>query len=130
MFVVFCSIPGALEAAEVIQFGVIPLQSPAVMLQKFTPLAEYLSREVGVPVKLMIGKDYQATMDDIGKNNVQMAYLTPTTYPKAEKQNPEAAIRPIVKFQESGSATYRSCIIVRAGSQIAGLPEIKGVIST
>ena len=118
--------PGVLGAAEAIHFGVIPLQGPAVMIQKFTPLADYLSREVGVPVKLMVGKDYQATMDDIGKNTVQMAYLTPTTYPKAERQNPDAAVQPIVKFKEGGKATYRSAIIVRAGSPIATLAELKG----
>jgi phosphonate transport system substrate-binding protein len=123
---VFSGFPAVLGAAEVIHFGVIPLQGPAIMIQKFTPLADYLSKEVGVPVKLMVGKDYQATMDDIGKNNVQMAYLTPTTYPKADKQNPEAAVQPIVKFKEGGKATYRSAIIVRAGSTIASLSELKG----
>jgi phosphonate transport system substrate-binding protein len=118
--------PGVLGAAEAIQFGVIPLQSPAIMLQKFTPLADYLSKELGVTVKLLVGKDYQATMDDIAKNIVQMAYLTPTTYPKVAKQYPDEVIHPIVKFKESGSATYRSAIIVRAGSPIASVADIKG----
>jgi len=123
---VFGGFPGVLGAADAIQFGVIPLQSPAIMLQKFTPLADYLSKELGVPVKLLVGKDYQATMDDIAKNTVQMAYLTPTTYPKVAKQHPDMAIQPIVKFKESGSATYRSAIIVRSGSPIAGVADIKG----
>lgn len=123
---VFGGFPGRLGAAEVINFGVIPLQSPAIMIQKFTPLANYLSKEVGVPFKLMIGKDYQATMDDIGKNAVQVAYLTPTTYPKAERQNPDAAVHPIVKFKEGGKATYRSAVIVRAGSPIKNISELKG----
>jgi phosphonate transport system substrate-binding protein len=85
-----------------------------------------LEKELGVPVKVVVGKDYAATMADIGENRAQLAYLTPTTYPKAEKQHPSAGIRPIVKFKKSGKATYRCCVIVRSESSIPSLQALKG----
>ncbi len=111
---------------EEIKFGIIPLESSRIMYYQFLPLSKYLSEELGVNVKLVVGLNYQDTMDALGKNEVQIAYLTPTTYPKCEKQNPDAGIKPIVRFQLNGKGTYRSCIIVPTESKIDELSDLKG----
>lgn len=116
----------AFVSAEELKMGIIPLEAPKIMFKQFTPLADYLSKELGVTVTLVIGKDYQATMDAIGNNEVQFAYLTPTTYPKSEKQNPDAKITPLVRFQEGGKGSYRSCIIVPADSSVTEVSQLKG----
>jgi len=116
------------KAAEdrVLRMGVIPLESAKIMYKQFTPLAKYLSQELGMKVKVVVGKDYQTVMDALGQNDVQFAYLTPTTFPKCERQNPESQIQPIVRFQVKGKGTYRSCIIVPADSPIGNVEELKG----
>lgn len=113
------------NAAE-LKMGIIPLEAPKVMYTQFTPLAEYLSKELGVEVKLVIGKDYQTIMDALGKNEVQFAYLTPTTYPKCEKQNPDAGIKPLVRFLVEGKGSYHSCIIIPSDSPISDVSQLKG----
>lgn len=122
----FLSNPLAVQANDTIYFGVIPLESQRAMKTKFTPLAEYLSKEIGKPVEVVVGKDYQSTMDDMGTGKIQIAYLTPTTYPKAEKQNPDAQIKPLVKFQQNGKATYFTQIIANPKAGIEKLADIKG----
>jgi phosphonate transport system substrate-binding protein len=112
--------------AEDLKLGVVPLENKQVMFKQFQPLCDYLSKELGANVTLVVGKDYQGAMDDLGQNNVQIAYLTPTVFPKCKVQNPDSGIRPVVRFKEAGAGTYRSCIIVPADSKITAIGEIKG----
>lgn len=116
----------AVQAEDKLSFGVIPLEAPDAMFRKFVPLAKYLEKELGVKIELVMGKDYQDIMDAIGSNTVQIAYLTPTTYPKSKRQNPDANIHPIVRFQSKGQGTYRSCIIVSFESEIQAISDLKG----
>jgi phosphonate transport system substrate-binding protein len=118
--------PFAAAGDDGLKLGVIPLESPKVMYKQFAPLAQYLSKELGVKVQIVIGKDYQATMDALGSNEVHFAYLTPTTYPKCERQNPDSGIRPLVRFLKSGKGTYRSCIVVPADSDVSSVDQLKG----
>ena len=114
------------QNATTVRFGVVPLEDKVTVFKQFQPLAKYLSAELGVEVKLVIGQDYQATIDALGKNDVQFAYLTPTTYPKCERQYADQGIQPLARFLENGKGTYRSCLIVPAGSSITEVKELKG----
>jgi phosphonate transport system substrate-binding protein len=125
-FVASLSVTPSAQAQKTLSLGVIPLESQDIMFQKFVPLAKYLGQELGMNVEIVIGKDYQDTMNAIGANKVQIAYLTPTTYPKSKRQNPNANIRSLVRFQSKGHGTYRSCIIVPIDSSIEKLEELKG----
>jgi phosphonate transport system substrate-binding protein len=109
-----------------LKFGITPRESPKVMYQKFTPLAQYLSKELGVNVELVVGKEFQATIDGLGKNEFSVALLTPSAYPKCERQYPDAGVRPLVRFQTGGAGIYTTCIFVPADSTISSLSELKG----
>ncbi|MCP4119927.1 MAG: phosphate/phosphite/phosphonate ABC transporter substrate-binding protein [Desulfobacteraceae bacterium] len=116
----------ATQAGNTLSFGVIPLEKQDIMFKKFVPLAKYLEKELGIEVNLVIGKGYQESMDAIGTNKVQIAYLTPTTYPKSKRQNPDADIRSLVRFQSKGHGTYRSCIIVPIDGESQTIEDLKG----
>jgi phosphonate transport system substrate-binding protein len=111
---------------QVLKLGITPREAPRVMYAKFSPLAEYLSKELGLKVELVIGKDFQATIDGLGKNDFQLALLTPSAYPKCEKLYPDAGVRPLVRFVSGASGTYKTCIFVPAGSSLSSLAELKG----
>lgn len=122
--VLFCS--GSLWAEDVLKFGVAPVEAPKVMFQQFTPLAQYLSKELGVKVELVIGKDYPSTADLLGENKVQVAWMTPSIYPLCQKQNPTMGIEPIARFLTEGKGATKTGIIVPAGSDIKSLADLKG----
>ena len=126
--VAFLGFAGPAPAGDdtVIRFGVVPLEDKMTMYKQFSPLAKYLGKELGCEVKIVVGQDYQAAMDALAKNDTQFAYLTPTVYPKCERQNPDAGVRPLVRFLEGGKGTYKSCIIVPASSTINDIAELKG----
>jgi phosphonate transport system substrate-binding protein len=113
-------------AQDVLKFGVAPVESPKVVYQQFTPLAEYLSKELGVKVELVVAKDYAGTADILGQNQVQAAWMTPSIYPLCQKQNPDAGVEAVARFQSEGKGVCQSCIIVPADSPIKDLAELKG----
>ncbi|MFK5926362.1 MAG: phosphate/phosphite/phosphonate ABC transporter substrate-binding protein [Desulfuromusa sp.] len=127
-FMVVCGLffGSAASASETLNFGIIPLVNQDIMKQQFLPLAKYLSQEIGMEVKLHVGQNYQDTMDAIGTNKVQIAYLTPTTFPKSAVQNPTAGVKPLVRFLKNGTGTYRSCVIAPIDSDIETLADLKG----
>jgi len=114
------------RAQQEIVFGVIPLEDARTMYTKFKPLADYLTAQTGVTFTLRVGKDYQATADEMGNGTAQIAYLTPTVYPKSERQNPDAKITPIARFLKSGAGTHKSYIIVPSDSPVQTVAELKG----
>ena len=47
------------ESRGALRFGVVPLESPARMHRRFTPLAEHLGRALGRPVELKVALDFE-----------------------------------------------------------------------
>ena len=49
-------------------FAVVPAENATGVLERYTPLTDYLSRQLGVPVKLRIVADYAGVIE--GQRNV------------------------------------------------------------
>jgi phosphonate transport system substrate-binding protein len=120
------SLQPAAGADGVLKFGITPREAPRIMYTKFSPLADYLSKELGLKVELVVGKDFQSTIDGMGKNEFPVALLTPSAYPKCEKLYPDAGVKPLVRFLSGGRGTYKTCIFVPTDSQLASLGALKG----
>lgn len=123
--------PAAAESSaggtvEEISFGVVPLEAPTTMFRKFKPLVRFLEQETGVTVKLAVARDYDGAIEAIGEGTTQIAYLTPTTMPKAQRLYPDAEITPFVRFLSEGAGTYRSCLVVPADGGIDDPAEAAG----
>ncbi|HDY71315.1 MAG TPA: phosphate/phosphite/phosphonate ABC transporter substrate-binding protein [Nitrospirae bacterium] len=105
------------------RFGVIPLESPAEMHRRFSPLSDYLGRKLGKKVELKVGVDFQGAIQDIGNGVTQLCFMTPSTYIKARR---DYNVRALVKALNNGKPYHHSVIIARSGSSIAGLKDLKG----
>jgi phosphate/phosphite/phosphonate ABC transporter binding protein len=108
---------------DTLRMGVIPLDAPAEMYRRFTPLAEYLSRAVGRRVELSTAVDFVHTLKDLEEGVTQIAFLTPTTY--IEARNNFGAVL-LVKALRNGVAFTHSVIVVQSGGGIASVEAIKG----
>ena len=111
------------EEKGILNFGVIPLESPAEMFMKFTPLAEYLSKKLGRRVDLKLAMDFEETVDAIGQNVTQLCFMTPSTYIEARKK---FGVDVIVKALRNGKPYQHSVIITRADRNINSIQELKG----
>ena len=106
-----------------LMMGVIPLDAPAEMYRRFTPLAEYLSRSIGRRVELSTAVDFVKTLKDLDEGVTQLAFLTPTTYIEAKKK---FGVVLLVKALRNGVPYTHSTIVVRSGGGISSVEGIKG----
>lgn len=111
------------EEKGILKFGVIPLESPAEMFMRFTPLAEYLSKKLGRRVDLKLAMDFEETVDAIGQNVTQLCFMTPSTYAEAHRKY---GVDVIVKALRDGKPYQHSVIITSAEKGINSVGELKG----
>jgi phosphate/phosphite/phosphonate ABC transporter binding protein len=102
--------------------GVIPLDAPAEMYRRFTPLADYLGRKIGRRVELSTAVDFARAVGDLAEGNTDLAFLTPTTYIEAHRQ---CGAEVLVKALRKGVPATHAAIVVRTGGGITRIEELK-----
>ena len=111
-------------ARDHLVMGIHPYKSPAKLIQSYTPLAEYLSRKIGIPVRILISKDYQTHINAIGKDQLDIAYMGPASYVSLVDHFGK---KPILARQEfNGKSTFQGKIIIRKDSSLTSLSQLKG----
>ncbi|BAF87055.1 phosphonate-binding periplasmic protein [Azorhizobium caulinodans ORS 571] len=106
-------------------FAVIPAENASATTDIYTPFAEYLSKEIGVPVKLRIANDYAAVIEAQRTGSAQIAFYGPASYARAVITG--VKIDPlVVQRHNTGLTGYYSVIWVRADSPYKELKDLKG----
>ena len=105
--------------------AVVPAENASGVSDRYQPFAAYLSKELGVPVKLRIASDYAAVIEGQRAGNIHIAYYGPASYSKAYatgvKTEPFAITR-----NHDGSLGYYSVIYVKADSPYKDIKDLKG----
>ncbi len=110
-------------ARDSLLMGVIPLDAPAEMHRRFTPLAGYLSRALGRRVELSLAVDFAQTLRDLETGATDLAFLSATTYIEAHRKF--GAIL-AAKALRHGAAATHAAIVTRSDSGITGLEQLRG----
>jgi len=79
VLIVLLAIPFSAIATE-LKFGVLPRLTEKEMREGFTPLAEYLSKELGVKVTLVIPKDFDTWRKEAEARTYDFVYTNPYLY--------------------------------------------------
>lgn len=96
---------------------------PAVMHQRLKPLSQYLEKELGRSVEIKPANDLTQAADDIASGKVDISYLTPMAYLKAQaKGNVLVIAKAITKGQDS----FRLMLVARQDSAINGPRDLVG----
>jgi phosphonate transport system substrate-binding protein len=105
-----------------VSVGMIPdAGATQVSIQEKAPLKDYLARQMGADVNLLIPTNYNATVEALGNGSLDFAYLGGLTYLKARKQY---GVIPLV--QRSSDLQFHSLFITGASSGINSLADLKG----
>lgn len=127
VFALFVTIivPGIVVADnnEELRFGSVAMDIPAVMHRRLTPLTQYLSQKIDRPVSLKLSPNMPGAISDVAQGAVDLAYLTPVAYLKANK-NGKAQI--LVKTVTNDKASFQLMIVVRNDSPIKTVADLKG----
>lgn len=110
-------------AKDTLVMGVHPYK-PATELHKiFKPIADYVSQKVGKPVDLQIAQSYEDAAEKAGNGRFDFSYMGPTTY--AKESGPQK-LKPLVQIINNGKPTFYGVIIVKQGSGLTSLKQLKG----
>lgn len=102
--------------------GMIPdAGATQVSIQEKGPLKDYLAKEMGQEVNLVIPTNYNATVEALGNGSLDFAYLGALTYVKAHRQY---GVIPLV--QRTTDLQFHSLFITGADSPIKALADLKG----
>jgi phosphonate transport system substrate-binding protein len=103
----------------------IPAENAAQVTERFGPFAAYLSRELGVPVKLRIAGDYAAVIEGQRAEQIHIAYYGPAAYARARmigvKTTPFA-----MEVNKGGVKGYHAVFYVKANSPYKTIADLKG----
>jgi phosphonate transport system substrate-binding protein len=112
------------HAEPLLKLGIHPYLSSTEIDRRFTPLADYLGRELKRPVIIEIASSYAVHIRNIGTDSVDIALLGPASY---VLMTSEYGRRPLLAvFESNGTKTFRGAIIAKKDSPITSLSQLKG----
>ena len=107
-----------------IRVGLIPEQDLFEQKKRYQPVADYLSKKVGVKVEICVLSRYGNILDNFVSNRLDGAFFGSFTGALAlRKLGVEALARP---EHPDGTSTYHGLLFVRKDSGIASGVEMKG----
>lgn len=106
-------------------FAKVPDENASGTSDRWTPLANYLSRELGVKVTLRIANDYAAVVEGQRAENIHIAMHGPASYARAYVIG--AKIEPFaIEVSGDGTLGYYSVLYVKKDASYQKLEDLKG----
>src|SRR5262250_2737441 len=112
----------AQRALTELKISAIPDENPQEMLRIYQPFAEYLSKEIGIPVKFTPVVDYAATVEGLVANKLDMVWYGGLTSVQAARMA-KGAKRIVMRREDTA---FKSQFITRKDTGIHELKDLKG----
>ena len=112
------------NASDNLTLGIHPYLAQAEIIDKFTPLANYLRKETGLNITVKVGSNYQEHIQYIGTDKIDIAYMGPASYVELENTFGKKPL--LAKLEVNGQSYFQGNIITRKDANIANLKDLKG----
>ncbi len=114
----------AQTAAEPLILAVHPYLPSQEITRRFTPLADYLARQLGRPVSVRVGRDYEEHIAAIGKDQVDIAFMGPAQYILVvDRHGPKPLL---ARMEVNRQPLLHGTIVVRQDSPLRKVTDLKG----
>ena len=123
LFAFISATAAATNGPHELSLGSVAMDIPAVMHQRLSPLASYLSQELGIPVRVRPDVGLNQAVNNIAAGHVDIAYLTPIAYVKAQQAG---NVRIIAKTVTKGQKSFRLMLVTREDSAIRTVADLTG----
>jgi phosphonate transport system substrate-binding protein len=107
---------GADQSFKGISFGVITLNHPLMMYRQYLPFTDFLSERMGIPVELVLARDYSIIIDDLVSGRIDVALLGGFSYVEAREAS--AAITPLCAILSADRTPTSRTIIFTSANRI------------
>jgi phosphonate transport system substrate-binding protein len=106
-------------------FAKVPDENASGTTDRWTPLTNYLSKELGVKVTLRIANDYAAVVEGQRAGNIHIAMYGPASYARAVITG--AQVEPFaIEVSGDGTKGYYSVLYVKADAPYKAVQDLKG----
>lgn len=119
LFLVLPAVAGPLAELRV---SAIPDENPQELLRIYQPFAEYLARELKMPVRFVPVLDYAATVEALAAEKLELVWYGGFTSVQAVRRTGNAT-RLVMRRED---AEFRSVFVTRPDSGIRRLEDLKG----
>ncbi|MBC8552445.1 MAG: phosphate/phosphite/phosphonate ABC transporter substrate-binding protein [Candidatus Brocadiales bacterium] len=120
--VIGCSSPVTEKPLKMV---LVPGTTSAVEQERYTPIVEYLSEQIGRPIELVFVLDYAATVISLKTGDSDFARLGAFSYLIAVDEDAVEIVAREIK-KKTGKASYKSLIFAKANSGIKTLEDLNG----
>lgn len=110
-------------ANEELVFGSVAMDIPAKMFERLSPVTDYLSRELGMPVTLRLSPNMPDAIREISEGRSDFAYLTPVAYVRARDRG---QVEPVARMVTAGEDAFRLMIVVAEDSPLREVRDLAG----
>ena len=121
LFAVGCNGGRTGGSESTLHLALIPSTDPGKIVRESQPLVNYLEKETGSRVELVVPTNYAAVVEAIANDRVDIAYLGGFTFAQASRR---AGVRPLV--QRERDRNFHSVFITQPRSGINSLADLKG----
>jgi len=111
------------HAQQVFRVTTIPEEAATEQVRKFTPLASYLEKKLGMKVEFTPVSDYPAAVEALVNKKVDLVWFGGFTYVQAQLRS-GGKIVPIAQREED--TKFQSVFIAKTDSGIKTLADMKG----
>lgn len=108
---------------ETLKVALLPDENASELIKRNQPLKDYLEKELGKKVDLVVTTDYSSMIEAMRFGRIDIAYFGPLSYVLAKGK---ADIEPFAAMVSDGKPTYRSVVIANANANVNSLSDIKG----
>jgi phosphonate transport system substrate-binding protein len=115
---------GGSQSPPELVFGMTPVVGVEATRARFAPLAEYMSDQLGIPVRLLVADSYGSLIEKMVAGEVDLAKLSPLAYVRVRQQIP--AMKLVATHVANGSATYSSYLVALQDNRFSFLEKLNG----
>ncbi len=109
---------------KIFRVGLIPEQNIFKQIERYEPLARYLSKKIDLTIRLTVLPQYGNIIDSFTSTGMDGAFFGSFTYALAHSRiGAEVLARPV---DLKGSSMYHGLIFVRKDSRIRSVDQMKG----
>lgn len=105
-------------------FRIHPYLPSSELIDRFTPLSNYLSRKIGKKIVIEVSKNYSDHIEKIGNDKFDIAFMGPVSYVKMVQKYGKKPV--ICRLEVNGKSTFRGVVAVSKDSKIKTLSDLKG----
>jgi len=108
-----------------IVWAVIPAENASGVTERFKPMIDHLSKELGIPVTLRIASAYAAVIEGQKAGNIHVGMYGPASYARAYVTS--VAIEPFaMDVNKDGTKGYYSVLYTKKDAPFTKLEDLKG----